>query len=344
MGAGRNPAGTISATRSATMTAPSFHRRRVCLGGALAALGSLAACQPAARGPLRLGCHPWPGYELFFLAREQGGWPAEAVHLVDMPSASSSLRGLGTQSLHAAGLTLDEVLSARSRGMDLRVVGVLDVSIGADVVLARPNLGSVAALAGRRVGVEASAVGAVMLEAMLSRHGMRVSDVQVVSLAADQHEAAWRDGRVDALVTYDPTAGRLLSGGARPLFSSAEVPGYIVDVLAVRAEVLEARGAQIRAALAAHFSALAALRQSPQRHLAPMARRLGMSEPELESSLARLELPGVADNQAWLRPGGRLQDSADRLRQVMVRTGLLAGPPSLDGLASGDYLPTKGRA
>lgn len=322
------------------MTArPATPRRRVCLGAALAALAPLSACQPGPRGPLRLGCHPWPGYELFFLSREQGTWPTDEVHLVDMPSASSSLRGLGTQSLDAAGLTLDEVLSARSRGMDLRVVAVLDVSVGADVVLARVGLGSVSALAGRRVGVEASAVGAVMLDAMLSRSGMRSTDVQVVPLAADQHEAAWRDGRVDALVTYDPMAGRLLAEGARPLFSSAEVPGTIVDVLAVRSEVVASRATQIRAALAAHFGALSALRESPQRLMSPMARRLGMAPAELEASLARLELPGVADNQAWLRPGGRLQDSAERLRQVMVRAGLLAALPAIESLGSADFLP-----
>lgn len=316
-----------------------FPRRRVCLAAALAALAPLSACRSGPRGPLRLGCHPWPGYELFFLARDEGDWPADAVHLVEMPSASSSLRGLGTQSLDAAGLTLDEVLTARARGMDLHVVAVLDVSVGADVVLARVGLGSVPALAGRRVGVESSAVGAVMLEAMLSRSGMRTSDIQVVPLAADQHEAAWRDGQIDALVTYDPMAGRLLAEGARPLFSSAEVPGYIVDVLAVRAEVLVPRAAQIRAALAAHFGALAALRQSPQRLLEPLARRLGLSPAELQASLARLELPGVADNQAWLRPGGRLQDSADRLRQVMVRAGLVPTAPGLESLGSADFLP-----
>lgn len=326
---------------TARFDAPS---RRVCLGGLLALLASASACRQAPRGALRLGSHTWPGYELLFLARELGHWSDGAVHLVEMPSASSSLRGLGTQSLDAAGLTLDEVLSARARGLDLRVVAVLDVSVGADVVLARTGLGSVSALKGRRVGVESSAVGAVMLDAMLSRSGMRVSDVQIVPLAADQHEVAWREERVDALVTYDPMAGRLLAGGAQPLFSSAEVPGYIVDVLAVRAEVLAERAAQIRAALVGHFGALAALREAPRRHLGFLASRLGLSPAELEASLGRLELPGVADNQAWLRPGGRLRDSAERLRQVMVRAGLLPSAPSLDPLGSADFLPVGGVA
>ncbi|MBN8488919.1 MAG: ABC transporter substrate-binding protein [Burkholderiales bacterium] len=318
---------------------PAHPRRRLCLGGAVASLLALAGCRGGVRGPLRLGCHPWPGYELFFLARDEGHGPMDAVHLVDMPSASASLRGLSTQSLDAAGLTLDEVLSARARGMDLRVVGVLDVSMGADVVLARPGLGSVAVLAGRRVGVESSAVGAVMLDAMLSLHGMRVGDVQVVSLAVDQHEAAWREGHVDALVTYDPVSGRLQAEGAVALFSSAEVPGRIVDVLAVRGDVLGERAAQVRAALSAHFATLAVLRQAPQRLLPAMAARLGVSPAELAASLTRLELPGVAENQAWLRPGGRLQDTAGRLGQVMVRAGLLPGAPVLDGLGSGEYLP-----
>ena len=316
-----------------------FRRRQVLPLFGAGALALLGACRPALPDPLRLGVHVWPGYEMFHLAREQGRLSPRAVHLVEMPSASASMRALAMSSLEAAGLTLDEVLTARAHGVPLQVAGVLDVSLGADVVLARPGIETVTALAGRRIGVEASATGAVMLDAMLARYGMRTSDLKVERIPFDQHEAAWRAGRVDALVTFEPVRGRLLAGGARLLFSSAEVPGRIVDVLAVREDALPASGPALRQALAGHFWALEAMQQAPRAQVPALAARLGLTPAEAEASYAELDMPGLPDNQAWLRPGGRLQASAERLREVMMAAGLLREAVDLDRLGTADWLP-----
>lgn len=319
--------------------------RRTLLGSLLAGTtAGLWACQGEPVMPLRLGAHPWPGYELFFLARTQGRLDADQVRLVEMPSASASLRGLAAGSLEAAALTLDEVLSAVGRGLGLRVVAVLDVSLGADVVLARPGIGAVTDLPGRRIGVEATATGAVMLDAMLARHGLRKEDVQIVPMAADQHERAWREGRVDALVTFEPISSHLLADGARQLFSSAEVPGRIVDVLAVRGDVLATRGDALRQALAGHFQALESLRTQPAQVLPLLAPRLGQPPNEVAKAFAGLQMPGVADNLAWLRDGGQLEESAARLRGVMLAAGLLTQAVELQGLATDAYLPGRGAA
>ncbi|WP_089415559.1 type 2 periplasmic-binding domain-containing protein [Vitreoscilla filiformis] len=115
--------------------------------------------------PLRIGAHPWPGYELLYLARQRGQLDPQQVRLIEFPSASASLRALAVRSIEGAALTLDEVLLARSRGIDLTVVAVLNESRGADVVLVQPGLQAPGALHGKRIGVESSATGALMLDA-----------------------------------------------------------------------------------------------------------------------------------------------------------------------------------
>ena len=191
----------------------------------------------------------------------------------------------------------------------------------------------------RRIGVESSATGAVMLDAMLSRHGLQLSDVRVVPVAFDEHEGRWLAGQVDALVTFEPISSRLQAAGARVLFSSAEVPGRIVDVLAVRRDALAAQAVAIRHALAGHFAGLEVLRAQPADSLARLAPRLGQPVTEVARAYSALQLPGLADNRGWLRAGGRLQDTAARLRTVMLAGGLLARAVDLDALASEAYLP-----
>lgn len=304
------------------------------------ASGCLAACAPEPEAPLRVAAHPWPGYELMYLARARFYFDEAQVRLIEMPSATASLRALATGALDGAALTLDEVLSARARGVDLVVVAVLDVSRGADVVLARPGLTRPQDLAGRRIGAEASATGAVMLDALLRHSGLALHQVKVRQMPVDEHLQAYREGKVDALVTYEPVKSALLSLGAVPLFSSADVPGLIVDTLALRRDRLATHPRGLKALLAGHFKALGDWNTSHEACAEQLAPRLRLTPAAVPAAFAELDLPDLAANRAWLSGGqARLLRSATRLQAAMVAAGLLESPGSLDLLAEDAYLP-----
>jgi NitT/TauT family transport system substrate-binding protein len=318
-----------------------LHLRRRSLIACLAGLG-LSACGRGGAAPLRFGAHPWPGYQLLYLARDQGYLPA-AVQLVETPSSSASLRSLANGTLDGAALTLDEVITARSRGLNLKVVTVVDVSLGADVVLAREGITQPQQLRGRRVGVEPSATAAVMLDAFLRVNGMDLTELKLVELTVDEHVAAYRSRRVDAVVTYAPASNLLRRDGAVQLFSSAQVPGRIVDVLAVKADRLDACAQGLRTLVDGHFKALAGWRADPAPALASMAPSLHIEPAELAAVLTELELPDLAANHRWLAAdGGRLNESALMLAKVMRAAGLLperADGPDLSHLVDDHFLP-----
>lgn len=324
----------------AETVSPSLVHRRRWLQGLLAGACQLSGCAPAPTLPLRFGAQPWPGYELLYLARARRYFAPEQVRMIEVPSASASLRALATGALDGAALTLDEVLTARARGLPMTVVAVADVSMGADVVMSRPGLRRPADLAGRRVGLESSATGAVMLDALLTRSGLTLRDVKLVPLTVDQHLRAYQDGQVDALVTYEPVRSRLKAAGAWLLFSSAEVPGSIVDTLAVRRDMLDGQADALRAMLAGHFRALDDWRRDPLAVAPQMAPRLGLPANELVVAFTDLDFPDAGLNRKWLQPApGWLADTARQLLVVMQRAGLLPSPPSLEGLADPRFLP-----
>ena len=200
---------------------PAAVRRRTCLGLAALGLPWLGGCHFQLADPIRLAAHPWPGYELLYLARELDRLDEEQVRLIETGSATASLRLLASSSVEGAGLTLDEVLTARSRGMDLTIVAVLDASLGADVLMARPGIRQLADLRGRSIGVEQTAVGAVMLDAALQAAGLRTDQIRIRYLPVDAHEAAYRAGQVDALVTYEPVRTRLRAAGKEAIAADA---------------------------------------------------------------------------------------------------------------------------
>ncbi|MDC7716729.1 ABC transporter substrate-binding protein [Vogesella sp. DC21W] len=296
---------------------------------------ALAACQ-APEPLLRIGSNGWPGYLFIAWAADSYALSSKQVRLLRISSATSSLRALSAGMLDGACLTLDEVISALAEGIPLKVIAVLDVSHGGDVVLGRGEIRSLGQLAGRRIGVEASAVGAVMLDAMLQRAGLSRAQVIPVPVLLDQHEAAFASGSIDALVTMEPQASRLRLRGAHTLFSSADIPGRIVDVLAVREEVLGVARQGLQALVDSHFAMLDKFASQRSEAYAYMAAQMGVSHAELTPIFAGLRLPGRQENLRWL--GGKLDDEARNLANVMSRAGLLPRPVQLGRLAVPDFV------
>lgn len=300
---------------------------------------SLAACKRS-EPLLRVATHGWPGYEMIHLARAQDYFPGDAIRLVEMASATASMQSLAAKTVEAACLTLDEVLTARADNLDLVVVAVLDVSRGADVLLARPGITALHELKGRRIGAEQTALGAVMLEAILRHAGLTPGDVRLVSLTFDEHLAAYARGAVDALITFEPVTTQLVGQGARVLFSSADIPDRIVDVLAVQRAALATHGEALRMLLAGHFRARAAYLAEPAHYASFVASRLQIDIALLPVIFSGIELTDVAQNRAWL--GGtpsRLEKQAAELEKVMRGARLLPRPVELARLGDARFLP-----
>lgn len=314
-------------------------RRHLLIAGALMPLVSASAC--TAPAPLtRIGSITWLGYEPLFLARELGLYDRQTLRLVEMPSSTDNLMSLAIGDLEAATLTLDEFLQARQGGLDVRVILVFDESAGADVVMAKPGITRLKALKGKRVGVEDTAVGALMLAKTLEAAGLEPRDIIKVPLTIESHVRTYQADEVDAVVTFEPFATQLEEAGALRLYDSNQFPGLIVDVLVARADALERSPQPFRQLVAGYFQALAYLRASPDDALRLMAPRLGISPEAMGVSLKGIHLMDLAANHRWLageRPG--LIPTIGRVAQTMLAEGLLKQSPAMHGLIDSRFLP-----
>lgn len=328
----------------ATPISPLLTRRQFMAQGAALGLASasglgLGACQRR-ENLLRVASNAWLGYEFIYLAQELGYFSREQIRLIEMPSATAVMQVLAGNTVEAACLTLDEVLTARAEGIDLVLVAVFDVSLGADVLLAQPGIQRLQQLIGKRIGVEQTALGAVMLNAVLQRANLEPGDIEIVSLTVDRHREAFLKRRVDALITFEPVISQLLSSGAQKLFSSAEIPGQVMDVLCVQRQYLNSHRNGITHLVAGHFRAQADYLRQPERHAESMARHLQLEAAQLPSAYTGLALPDIAQNHAWLgtKPA-RLETQAAALAQSMLKAGLLRQAVSTTGLADARFLP-----
>ncbi|MEM7394228.1 MAG: ABC transporter substrate-binding protein [Verrucomicrobiota bacterium] len=110
-----------------------------------------------------------------------------------------------------------------------------DYSNGNDMVVARPGIASIKDLKGKTIGVEIGFVGHLLLLKALEKNGMTEKDVKLVNVATDETPQTLASGDVDAIVAWQPNSGKALEAvaGSKAIFSSADVPGLIYDVLAV---------------------------------------------------------------------------------------------------------------
>lgn len=338
----------IQTTRTASQLDFQPQRRRF-LGAASSlamAAGwlSLAGCTGKEEPGLRIATNQWIGYELLYLGQELAAKDAPAdyqrIRLIELLSNTDSLQALAAGTVDGAGLTLDEAITARAAGLDLKIVLVFDISAGADVLLARPGIDRLDQLKGKSIGVEQTGVGALMLDAAKKQAGLARGDVQVISMTADQHLAAFKQGKVDALVTFEPIASQIIAAGGQPLFDSRAIPGGIVDVLAITGKALADNPNTLRTLLTRYFSALNYLQQQPEDATRRMAPRLGLTPAGVQAGYARLILPDLAENYRLL--GGvpaPLEATAAQLAALMLREKLLAREIDVKQFFATDSLP-----
>ena len=292
----------------------------------LGSLLALAGCDRTRLAPLRIGTNVWIGSEPLYLARDLGRFDQRQIRLAEYPSASEVLRAFRNEAIDGMVISLDELLGLVADGLDARVVLVVDVSDGADVVIGRAGMQSMHDLRGRRVAVESGAVGALVLSRALEESGMVPGEVVVVPMDSNEQPEAFIAGRVDGAVTFDPYRTRLLAAGGTTLFDSSRIPGEIVDLIAVRADVIGRQSVALARLLAGWFDAVDYIGQAPLDAARRMAVRQQSGAEAFLAALRLLHLPGREENVAMLAGDSpRLTEVASKLAAVMQTNGLLVG-------------------
>ncbi len=280
--------------------------------------------RPSRRESLQLALGLWPGVETLIAAREKGLLPNDKVHLIAMTWPSAAMRAFGNGAVDAAVLTLDEVLRLREGGTDLRVVMVMDVSTGGDVILGYADVRTPEDLRKKRVGVDLRASGMILLESALQSAGMSGRDVDLIPLNPSEVATAITEKRVDAAVVAEPWATRLQRTGGHVVFDSRQLKHPMFRVLVASAHAVRSQGAELQMVMSAHFTAAEALnrRVNDPAH-AVVLRREGLNQQEFEACMTRVQIIDRDTGYRLMKPNGELEEHSAALEAWMLGSGLL---------------------
>ena len=301
-------------------------------------LAGLAACDEVPERPLRFGSSLWPGYEPPFIIGEFNPDAAQTLTPIQFLSATEVTQAFRNGALDVIALTLDETITLQAMGADVVVILIADISNGADVILARPGIDSVKSLAGKKVAVESTALGAFILTRALEKNGMVSQDIIPILTTSDRMVNIYTKGDVDAVVTYEPHRTKILRLGAKEIFTSKDMPGEIIDVVIVERSLLETRPDALKKFVDLWLEGTAII-NTTKRADALIAHRNQLSAEEVRSSYEGLSLPDRAANQVFFQDNAsKITALTKRLEKVLFENKLIKHDIKADQLFDGRFV------
>lgn len=207
---------------------------------------SLVALLPltAQAAPLKIGYSDWPGWVAWEIAIQKGWFKDAGVDVkFEWFEYVPSMEAFAASQLDAVCMTNGDALVTGATGAPSKTILLNDISNGNDMIVAKPGIESIKDLKGKKIGVEVGFVDHLLLLKALEKEGLTESDVELVNIPTHETPKAFASGDVDAIGAWQPSSGQALKAvpGSKAIFTSADVPGLIYDVLAVSPSSLSAQ-------------------------------------------------------------------------------------------------------
>jgi NitT/TauT family transport system substrate-binding protein len=296
--------------------------------------------QPAAAAdPIVIGYSNWAGWWPWAIAEAEGLFEANGAN-VEMrwfDGYLQSMEALAAGQIDGNCQTLNDTISFAGSSVNGQVVVLVnDNSAGNDKIIVTEDINTIEDLKGRKVAVEEGVVDDFLLTLGLERAGMSRDDVEIVPLETGAAAAAFVAGQVDAVGAFPPfwlTA--LEREGSKELFSSAEFPGSIPDLLVVTQTLIDEQPDQVQAIVNTWFDVLEFMAANPERSDEIMAERAGVTPEELQLFKEGTRMFTIEDNLQAFSPGESMEHmpfAAEEMAEFMLSVGFIDEAPELSTL------------
>lgn len=212
----------------------------------LALMLAVSGFNNALAEPLKIGYSDWPGWVAWEIGIEKGWFKEAGVDVqFEWFDYVASMDAFAAGKLDAVGMTNGDTLVTASTGAKGIMFLMNDYSNGNDMVIGKPGITSIKQLKGKKVGVEIGFVSHLLLINALKKNGMTEADVELVNVPTNETPQVLASGDVDAIVAWQPSSGVALKlvPGAKAIYTSADEPGLIYDLMAASPRSLNKRKA-----------------------------------------------------------------------------------------------------
>jgi NitT/TauT family transport system substrate-binding protein len=269
--------------------------------------------------PLKLAYSDWPGYTVLEIAKQKG-WFKEAGLDVDLVwfDYGPSLDAFSSGKVDGVACVPTDALVIGASGTKGKIVAITDYSDGNDKVIGAPGVNSVKDLKGKKVAVEVGLVDHLLLLKALEANGLTQNDITLVNTPTNNVPQVLGSGSVAAGCAWYPISGQALSQvpGSKALYTSADAPGLIYDIILVNPSSLAANK-EAWSKIAGIFYKCVDYLMDPKTHddaVKIMAAKVGADPKEYSKNLPGTHFLTLAEAKKAIKKG----DGLDSLYGSMV--------------------------
>ena len=269
----------------------------------LAAAGLAMLAAPAsAQTKVSIGISGWTGFAPLTLADKAGIFKKNGldVELRMIPQKDRHL-ALASEAIQCAATTVETHVAWNANGVPIVQIFQMDKSYGADGLAVRNDVKSFADLKGKAIGVSAPGTAPYFgLAWMLSKNGMSMKDVKLVSLEPQPAAQAFVSGQNDAAMTYEPYLSTVRANPAagKILATTLDYP-MVMDTVGCAPKWLKANPKAAKALADSYFEAVDMIKADPARSHEIMGAAVKQSGEQFAKSAAYLRWSDKAANQQF---------------------------------------------
>ena len=158
-------------------------------------------------------------------------------------------------------------------------------------------------LQGKTIGYEGTVIGEFLLDQALHKYYIKSDQVKLVNIQANNWFTAFKEKKIDALVCFNPIGTILLTKQeGNLLFSSAEIPFEIIDVLIFSESFYEDNKPAITNIVKSWFDALTYIKTNTDTAADIISSAKNISPEEYKQSLKGLVAPDLKENKSVFDP------------------------------------------
>ena len=301
----------------------------------MAAWMAAGACMVGLAAPVQaqdtkvvLGMSGWTGFAPLTLADKAGIFKKNGldVELKMIPQKDRHL-ALASKAIQCAATTVETHVAWNTNGVPIVQIFQLDKSYGADGLAVRNEVKSFADLKGKTIGVSAPGTSPYFgLAWMLSKNGMSLKDVKVVSLEPQPAAQAFVSGQNDAAMTYEPYLSTVRANpqAGKILATTIDYP-MVMDTVGCDPAWLKANPKAAQALANSYFEAVEMVKADPAKSYEIMGAAVKQTGEAFAKSASYLRWQDKAANQKFF--AGELQQFMKDAAAILLEAGVIRKLP-----------------
>lgn len=290
---------------------------------------------------LKIAFNTWVGYGPLYIAQDKGffkqaGIEVKMTIIEDTASKGATLKA---KRLDGVGTTADSQVIATSQGVPGVICLAMDQSAGADGIVAVSTIASVKDLKGKTVAVQPGFVSHFFLLYLLDEVGLGPKDITVQPFETGDAGQAFVAGRVDAAVTWEPWLSKAKERkDGHVIVTSKEKPGLIVDVLAMRDDIIKNRPEDVKKLIKAWYMGVEYLKKNPTDGAAIIAKNFKLSPAETADMLSGVSFFDGNGNLEYFGTAaapGQIYKVVSKANDVWLKAGEMKQPVDTKKIVDG---------